>query len=702
VVSIRIRITTAAIAISIFVAGTLAQAAEATPADPAPGSTAPAEASAEPSAAAPAEAVAEPAAAPAEPQAAPAAQQPAASPEQAAPASDPVPRQPAKSQMRLLPNTAKGYLSATDFPLLRQQWEKTQVGQLMDDPAMEPFVEDMKREIQDRWFNLQERFGLTIDDVQDVPAGEVTAAMFLLGPNQPAALFLADVQGHLSEARALVEKATNNLIQKEKAVRSQVAVGQTPVTLLTLPPGERRKQQRRVYYFLLEQEALLGAADNLGIVQEVLARVGGKTGPTLADVPAFQAVMARVGKDVAEGYIPQVRWFIEPLGLVEAVRAEVPPEERSRKSPVDMLRRQGFDAVVGAGGVVDLGIGDAEFIHRTVVHAPQPRKNAMNMFEFLNRDQFAPEAFVPRDIASYSTGYINLLSAFDNFGPLFDEFVGEGETGVWADVLYGLEEDPNGPQMDLRGELFTYLGNRVSIVGDYHEPIGPDSSRMLIAVETKEEAQVRAAMDKMFEGDPIMRRKKFEEHIIWETIPAEEVEEETPQIVLAAPALGLGGVEEEGAWTNEEPLFPNASITVYDGHLLIASHYDYLVEILTKREDRESLARDVEYRIVQDALKTAGAGSNFGQTFTRSAERFRVPYELFRQGKFADTESMLTRMLNSVFGEDEEGERFGELKEIDRSKMPDYDVVRRYLGTSGGFGTASEDGWFIKGVGLGR
>jgi hypothetical protein len=41
-------------------------------------------------------------------------------------------------------------------------------------------------------------------------------------------------------------------------------------------------------------------------------------------------------------------------------------------------------------------------------------------------------------------------------------------------------------------------------------------------------------------------------------------------------------------------------------------------------------------------------------------------------------------------------------QEIEGSKMPDYEIVRRYLGPSGAFGTTEQDGWFLKGMMLNK
>ena len=63
---------------------------------------------------------------------------------------------------------------------------------------------------------------------------------------------------------------------------------------------------------------------------------------------------------------------------------------------------------------------------------------SMKMAVLPNSSEFTPQSWVPRDISTYTTFYIDMLNAFDNFGPLFDEFAGGGEEDVWKnDVLPG-------------------------------------------------------------------------------------------------------------------------------------------------------------------------------------------------------------------------------------------------------------------------
>ncbi len=168
--------------------------------------------------------------------------------------------------------------------------------------------------------------------------------------------------------------------------------------------------------------------------------------------------MQRCKKDYGDA-VPQIRWWLHPLGYAEAARASTPEGKRRKgKSILEVLRNQGVGAVEGIGGLVDFASEGLEIVHRTAIYAPPPYKKAMKMAVLPNRTDFMPQPWAPHDVATYATFYFDILNAFDNFGPLFDELFGQGANGAWIDAVEGLEKDPNGPQINLRKELIRTSG----------------------------------------------------------------------------------------------------------------------------------------------------------------------------------------------------------------------------------------------------
>lgn len=606
---------------------------------------------------------------------------------------------------KLLPESTKGFVSATNYEQLKSHWEQTDVGKLMADPVMQPFVKDFRRQLQERFLELRKKLGLTIEDLQDVPTGELTLGIIQSPADTRAMVLLMDVTGRLDQAKAMLDKATTNLTAAG-AKRSEATWSGMPVIVLDDIPGEEGEPLQEAVYFL--QDNFLGAADNKQVMQGVLARFAGQGTGSLAEVEAFRAIMARCQQEAGD-WTPQLRWFVEPIAYMELQENATPPDKRPKgKTNVQIAKNQGFEAIRGVGGFADLAVEGFQLLHRTAVYAPNTKDNpyekSMKMLVFLNRTEFDPPDWVPRAIATYGTLYGDVLNAFDNFGPLFDELFGEGEKGVWLDVLDSLKNDPNGPQIDLRAELFSYMADRASMISDYVLPITPTSERQVFAIETKDPQKVAAAIKKTLEGDKDVHRREHNGHVIWESVPPAPTE--VPKISLrAVPPLGGAERRPEDDQEDEDrkPFFPNAAVTVAYGQLLVGSHYGFLVKVLDqadKNDERETLAHDVEFRVVSAMLKKLGADKDCVRTFSRTDEEMRATYELFRQGKMPEAQTMLARVINSMMGVNEQGQL--RTQQFDGSKLPDYDFVRRALGPSGMFGRSEPTGWFAKGFLLGR
>ncbi|MCA9150045.1 MAG: hypothetical protein KDA92_12120, partial [Planctomycetales bacterium] len=84
------------------------------------------------------------------------------------------------------------------------------------------------------------------------------------------------------------------------------------------------------------------------------------------------------------------------------------------------------------------------------------------------------------------------------------------------------------------------------------------------------------------------------------------------------------------------------------------------------------------------------------RSFGRTDESYRPNYELIRQNKMPESESLLGRVLNRMLGPDDE--TVLRKQNIDGSKLPDFQVVRRYLGPTGMFMRSEKDGWYVAGV----
>jgi len=590
----------------------------------------------------------------------------------------------------LFPDHTRGFLAISNLPDFREHLKRTQLGQLLQDPALEPFVQDLRAQVESRFDGIRSRLGIRLDELESIVTGGLGIAVLYSDTDGQAGLAaVLEIEGKRTETQQVLDRVAKDVRDRGGTVTTE-RIGGKEVTIITLPEDERRGVRRVVYY--LDDQRLV-AADSSTTIEGVLKRMGGDSSATLAEQKAFARIMERCGED-AQDAAPQIRWFIEPFGYTAAVRSAIPPERRKRERRLaEALKAAGFSALQGIGGFVDVAAEPFEVIHRTFVYAPGPLEKSAKIFSFPNSKEFAPPKFVPRDLATYATGYCDVLNAFDNVGPVFDQTIGEGEEGVWQDVLDSLKNDPTGPRFDLRNEFFTHFGRRIVVFTQYELPITPTSERMLVAVEVKDQSAAAKALDKMFQHEARFERREHNGRIIWEGLPEEK--KELPDLNLQ----GIPGVGDTDAPAEKEsaPIFPNASLTVHDGYLLIASHYDYLVALLDRDQARESLERNPDYLTVMERIEKLGGEEACLKSFSLTEEEYRPTYELIRQGKMPESQTLMGRLLNSFLAPEPGKPRE---QRIDGSKLPDYEVIRRHLGPAGLFGKAEKDGWFLKGFTL--
>ena len=607
----------------------------------------------------------------------------------------------------LLPQNTKGFLAVTNITDLNAQWNKTQLGQLMADPVMQPFSKDLNRQLQNRMAHLEDRLGLTMDDLREIPSGELTVALIQPKEGDEALATVMDATGRLDKAQAMIAKATKRLLERGAKQSSTEIAGTAVLAFDAPPPADDPDSHRRHTAYFIRQN-YFGVADSPAVVEFILRHMAGESGKTLGTLKGFQEVMARCQKDAGD-MVPNVRWWVEPIGYAEASRA-VQREENRRKGKTifEVMRHQGFEAMQGVGGYVNFKVQGHEILHRTAAYAPPPYQNSMKMLVFPNQKEYTPQSWVPREIGTYATFYCDVLNAFDNFGPLYEELLAEGEKGAWDDVLNALKVDPTGPKIDLRKELIMNLNNRVTLLSDYELPITVHSERLLYAIETKDEKAVTRAMAKWMGNDPTVKRRVWKpeghdkSYVIWEAV---EEEAEMPTVAVeAVPSLNpnesqtkrILGRQPPGGANGNQPVLPHAAVTVAFGQLLIASHIDFLKKILVPpAKQRDLLVKDIDFNLVQKSLDALGLPERFVRSFSRTDEECRPNYELLRQGKMGQSETMFAKALNVLFGTNRRGSV--RQQKIDGRQLPDYDVVRRYLGPAGMTAVSEPHGWFIKG-----
>lgn len=609
----------------------------------------------------------------------------------------------------LLPNTTKGFISTPNLELAQDKLGETELGKMFSDPLMQPFVEDLEKQIRGRMDTAGVRLGLTFEDLKGVDGGEIALAVIqpdAKDRNSHATVLIIDVTGKEAAAKAMLEKIATNQIAK-KGVKSLSKANGIDLTIFTLPVKADETAAEHVIYFLHQDQIVL--TDSEVAAKGIAGRFGSAAKDSLAKLSSFEHSMAKNAKAAGDAK-PNVRWFIEPFGYVEVSRAINGGKRKRGRDLLKILANQGFNAVQGLGGNIFFTTGSEDILHRTFVYAPpvvrkEGDKNkdkynlAMRMLEFKNSEELAPPGWVPAEAATYITFHMDIKKAFRYSESLVDEYA--GDKGVFKAMWENLAHDPAGPMINIEKELIDHLGERVTLVSDVKVPVDLKSERLIVAVELlgpKSSIVVAETLKKAFRDDPSAKRREFKGHVIWELINEATVEPDLLTVEGAAPPGGKsgGGGDDEEEEATEKPILPNMAFTVVNGQLFVGTHVEFMEEVIGKGGTAPPMVKSNDYLRISDALARLGATKDSFRLFTRTDASYRGTYELLKQGKLPQADTLFAKLLNGMLGSGEKGEV--RKQELDGSKLPEFKHVQKYLGPAGSYVHSEEEGWFIVGV----
>lgn len=601
----------------------------------------------------------------------------------------------------ILPATTVGYVSVANPADLEAKFDKTQLGQLARDESMKAFVDQLEDQIDRKVGDIKERLGVTLDELRAAAGGELTAAL-IHRPNERSAFAITmNAAGHREQLDAVLAKIDAHLLG-EKAKKSTETVAGSELTIYVVPAEGDRPERTAVHF---EREEVFVAVDNLPEARAIAERFNNPGNDALSGLKAYQECQSRCELE-SKGLAPDVQWFVDPFNYNLAMDSRNAPKqiEAERKDTMQILREQGFDAIVGIGGYVNLAV-DAEHdaIHRTAVYAPpvqgkeaRPEKYnlAMNIMRLANGGNLQVEPWAPRMIAAYTTLNLDILHAYDHVHTLFDAF--SGYEGAFETTMEGFEKDPFGPKVKIREEVVKYLGQRITIMTDYQLPITPDSERYLFAIEVADSGALRLALERLMDKDPDAQRKDLNGTPYWEIVPEEEVHD------LGGLEGALGGTPRQES-EEDERVLQRSAICLHDNTLLIASDVEFLKVAIAGVPPQESLSASYDFEAVMQSLRTHAPQQQSSWSFCRTEESVRPIYELLRAGKMPESNTFIGRMLNEVLtSEEDESRGILRKQQVDGKTLPSFELARRYFGPAGRSIRSDDDGWFISGVVLSK
>ncbi|MFK8114610.1 MAG: membrane or secreted protein [Rubripirellula sp.] len=605
--------------------------------------------------------------------------------------------------IQILPDTVAGLVRIPSLPKFCEAWKETNAGRLVKEDSMQPFIEAQKARAKNYLDSIDNRVGIRVQDLYDIASGEVVMSWlaFENDKRRPFAIcIIADIRGKRAEADKAIETIDKDLKAGGWTRQDVKHQGQSVRVYNSKPkPGQLKIEQVAVTL----NDSQIIAADRDSVVTDLLDAVDGKPkGKAINTHPDFKHVLTQSARAI-KGPLQQTggtlaaEWYARPFQMGRILRESLDVDRGNQIDVLKLLENEGFDAIKAAGGIFAMAGKKYDLLHCGSVLAPPPFKKAARMLSFLNAPIEDVPDWVHSETASFNRLNLNIKDAFWASESLINEAFGDE---IFRDIIDGIRDDEDGPQIDIENNVLPNLDNQVILLTDNTLPLEINSERMLVAIRVKNAAVVKNVIRKAMEVEPDVSKMEV-------ALPGVEVwrmqrgagDDDFDKEIFGDLELDF---DEKDDTEEKPPLLDHWAIAVVDKgpgsnspYLMFTSHPDFLIETAKRiiNGAQNGLGASPEIKVVASSLKQLGAANPSFDRVVRTKLSLRAKYQLLRQGKLKDSDSVLASLARRFF-EDEDG---GQPDPLNAAKLPTLETIEKFLPAGGSFVESNKDGWLMTG-----
>ncbi len=416
----------------------------------------------------------------------------------------------------LLPPSTKLMFSIEDVPALMERGSESTLGQMLVDPDFQPFLDQLRAKFKEGSEKLQAEIGLTLEDLTNLPQGEITFAIVEEPARRLNAVFMMDY-GRNEETMGKLLEMMDKSLTGQGATKKVETISEVEVQVFEFPKKDEIPYNK-IAYFTADNYFVI--ASDPAALKAVLNRWEGDSDDTLATNEVYAYIME---KSSTGDELPPVRWYFDLIGLVKSGVAMVQGQNPQAGLVLGVLPILGLDRLKGMGGGMDLAVEDYDSISKTFIYAEQPPVGVLGLFQFPAIDQ-APPKWVPEDATLYMGVNWDLNEAYLAVEAVLDSFQGPGAT---AKLLDAAAMQDGGPGIHPKKDVMDLLTGHMTIVTTAPEVEEEEDDaaaaipEFTVTMALKDAEAMRRTLDKASKSDGFPGRVlDVQGHVLYE-IPTE-------------------------------------------------------------------------------------------------------------------------------------------------------------------------------------
>jgi hypothetical protein len=556
------------------------------------------------------------------------------------------------SAPKLLPYNTVAYLRIADLQETKDKLNQTSFGKITNNEQVQSITSQLFDEILLAYPEIEETIGVPLDELLELPQGEVAVALVATDTGTLMFFVLVDIGDNIATAEKVLEKFDEAHLAGGGTVETET-VGATEVTVY----GSATEDDLELF---IKDNTIIFTTNRL-LTEHVVTTWEGTAlaeQRTLSQNRKFTAIMRQsVGSDEAR---PQISWFFDPITLVTAATQD----NFQAQAVLAFLPTLGLDGFQALGGSAILAPDGFDSISHFHIALATPRRGILDLLTF-GSGEGTPESFVPDDVSSYMTLYWNIDEAYDNLEVLVDTILGEG--GFDTRVAVPFKEAVN---VDLREDIIETLGGRFTLATWVEPPARLNSGVILAAIQLTDTTVVTKLLADVTSSLPNIQEASHNNTSYYRvdipTPPGQEGQEGplTPFGQLRSPTPCFGIVGDYLLASDSEKFFQHAIDTHVRGDNLLADSDDFKLVALN----------------IKDQLRDKNPAMI---AFSQPQEQFKLLFDLVDSD---DTRNFLSDNA-------EEGAFFGILNRVlNDNDLPDLEELTGHLTPSGAVMIDTETG----------
>lgn len=541
---------------------------------------------------------------------------------------------------QILPQQTYLYFSFPNITQMKEYMASSSMGELWNDPALDSFKAEMQSamdsELQEGMMKVNEAVGMSVEELMQIPNGEISMAIAAVPGNTMGAVIFMDFGDKQAEVESLMAKAADALSNVPKLTPESESFDGTELTMFTVqyPGAPPTPLAKEFGWFIKDQRLVISNRSEL--LESTLTHWDGESADAFTSNEKYSYIMSKcqTGDRTALSTL-----YIDPIGLFEKlVQTGSLGQQASMGAGMALgfLPTLGLSQMKAFGTVSEAGTGPFEAMSRAVFYADQPPMGVMQVFQ-LDETSPTPPSWVKDNVNAYIATRWKIGEAFTAVESLVDMFSGAGN---FADRLNQMAD--RGPGIHIKHDIVDQLDGSLKVITAPGEGDGYGGDQMLLALGVKDESAAGAVLAKI------------------------------------ADAAGMEERDYRGATIYEVdgPSNQAAKVTVSEGRMLFCVGGSLLDQVLQNDSDMRPLAESEDFKKVAQHFPA----NALSVQFSRPAEQYRGIYEMLRSGTAAE----------QFPGMDEVFEK------IDFTTLPPFESVSKYIKPTGGFSTADENGMYME------